>query len=48
VFELMRNDPSSFSGLVTHRFNIESYKTAFSVASSKGTNGAIKVAFRFE
>jgi threonine dehydrogenase-like Zn-dependent dehydrogenase len=48
AFELMKNDPSSFTGLITHRFDIDQYKTAFSVASSKEKNRAIKVAFRFE
>jgi threonine dehydrogenase-like Zn-dependent dehydrogenase len=48
AFKLMREDPSSFVGLLTHEFIVEQYKTAFSVASNKGKNKAIKVAFHFE
>jgi len=47
ALELMKGDPSSFRGLVTHRYDIEQYKTAFSTSSNKGKNRAIKVAFRF-
>lgn len=47
AFELMKENPSSFDGLVTHSYDIDQYKTAFSTSSSKGKNGAIKVAFRF-
>ncbi len=48
AFELMKENPTYFDDLVTHVFNIDQYKTAFSIASNKGKNGAIKVAFRFE
>jgi threonine dehydrogenase-like Zn-dependent dehydrogenase len=48
AFEIMKEDLSSFAGLITHRFDIDQYKVAFSVASSKGKNKAIKVAFRSE
>jgi L-iditol 2-dehydrogenase len=48
VFRIMKENPASFAGLITHRFDIDQYKSAFSVASSKGKNRAIKVAFRFE
>jgi L-iditol 2-dehydrogenase len=48
AFELMKKNLSSFSELVTHRFEIDQYKIAFSTTSNKGKNEAIKVAFRFE
>ena len=47
AFEIMKENPTLLDGLVTHRYGIEEYKTAFSVASNKGRNSAIKVAFEF-
>jgi len=47
AFDLMKEDPTLLEGFVTHRYSIEEYKTAFSVASKKGPNNAIKVAFEF-
>ena len=48
VFDLMMENPSLFEGLVTHRYEIDQYKTAFTVASNKGKNEAIKVVFQFD
>jgi threonine dehydrogenase-like Zn-dependent dehydrogenase len=48
AFEMMKENPSLLEGLVTHKYKIDDYKTAFSVASNKGRNNAIKVAFDFE
>jgi len=45
AFEIMMENPSMFEGLVTHRYKLDQYKTAFGVASSKGKNDAIKVIF---
>lgn len=47
AFEIIREHPELFDGLVTHKYSIEEYKTAFSVAGNKGKNSAIKVAFDF-
>lgn len=47
AFELIEEEPTLLEGLVTHRYSIDEYKTAFSVASHKGKNSAIKVAFEF-
>lgn len=47
AFDLMKGDPTLFDGFVTHRYSIDEYKTAFSVASKKGKHSAIKVAFDF-
>ena len=47
AFEMMKEKPALLEGLVTHRYCIDDYKTAFSVASHKGKNSAIKVAFEF-
>ena len=47
AFEMMKEEPILLEGLVTHRYRIDEYKTAFSVASHKGKNRAIKVAFEF-
>ena len=47
AFEMMKEDAALLEGLVTHRYGIDDYKTAFSVASHKGKNRAIKVAFEF-
>jgi len=35
------------SGLLTHTFDIKEYKRAIEVASGKGANKSIKVAFKF-
>jgi L-iditol 2-dehydrogenase len=48
ALDLLKKDISSFEGLVTHRYDITDYKTAFSVASNKGKNQAVKVAFQFD
>ena len=48
AFDLMMENPSLFEGLVTHRYDIDQYKTAFSVASNKGKNEAIKVVFQLD
>ena len=47
AFEMMMEEPTLLEGLVTHRYGIDDYKTAFSVASHKGKSSAIKVAFEF-
>jgi threonine dehydrogenase-like Zn-dependent dehydrogenase len=47
AFEMIQKDPALFEGLVTHKYRIDEYKTAFSVAANKGENSAIKVAFDF-
>jgi threonine dehydrogenase-like Zn-dependent dehydrogenase len=47
AFEMIKEEPDLFEDLVTHKFRIEDYKTAFSVAANKGKNSAIKVAFDF-
>ena len=47
AFEMMKNNPTWFEELVTHKYRIDEYKTAFSVAANKGKNSAIKVAFDF-
>ncbi|MHA1949198.1 MAG: zinc-dependent alcohol dehydrogenase [Candidatus Thorarchaeota archaeon] len=47
AFEMLQEDPAILMGLVTHKYRIDDYKTAFSVASNKGNNKAIKVAFDF-
>jgi threonine dehydrogenase-like Zn-dependent dehydrogenase len=48
AFEMMKENPTKLEGLVTHKYRIDDYKTAFSVALNKGKNDAIKVAFDFE
>ncbi|KXH76831.1 MAG: hypothetical protein AM326_06530 [Candidatus Thorarchaeota archaeon SMTZ-45] len=48
AFELIERNHPLLAGLVTHKYGIDEYKTAFSVASKKGTNNAIKVAFEFK
>ncbi len=48
AFEMIREDPTILEGLVTHKYSIEEYKTAFDVAANKGRNNAIKVAFDFK
>ncbi len=45
AFDIMMKNPELFVGLVTHKFCLDDYKNALSVASSKGKNAAIKVAF---
>ena len=47
AFEMMKEEPTLLEGLITHRYSIDDYKTAFSIASHKGKNSAIKVAFEF-
>jgi threonine dehydrogenase-like Zn-dependent dehydrogenase len=47
AFEMIKEDPALLEGLVTHKYRIGEYKTAFSVAANKGMNNAIKVAFDF-
>ncbi len=47
AMEIIKENPTLFEGLVTHKYNIEEYRTAFSVATNKGKNSAIKVAFDF-
>ncbi|MFX1578249.1 MAG: zinc-binding dehydrogenase [Promethearchaeota archaeon] len=48
AFEMIKENPDLFDGLVTHKYRIKDYKTAFNVAANKGKNSAIKVAFQFE
>ena len=45
AFDLMMENSSLFEGLVTHRYEMDQYKTAFGVSSNKGKNNAIKVVF---
>jgi len=47
AFEMIKEDPAILEGLVTHKYRIDEYKTAFDVAANKGRNSAIKVAFDF-
>jgi len=47
AFKMINENPVLFDGLVTHKYNLHEYKTAFAVASNKGKNTAIKVAFQF-
>ena len=47
ALELIKERPDLFENLVTHKYSLQDYKTAFSVAGSKGRNSAIKVAFDF-
>jgi threonine dehydrogenase-like Zn-dependent dehydrogenase len=47
AFEMIHEDPALFDELVTHKYRIDEYRTAFSVAANKGKNNAIKVAFDF-
>ena len=48
AFEMIKENPDLFDGLVTHKYRIGDYRTAFNVAANKGKNSAIKVAFQFE
>lgn len=48
AFDMIKADPTILKGLVTHRYKIDDYKTAFDVAANKGKNGAVKVAFDFQ
>lgn len=45
AFELIKENPTLLEGLVTHKYRIDDYKTAFDVVTNKGKNSAIKVAF---
>jgi len=47
AFEIMNKNPDLFRGFITHKYGIDDYQTAFSIASNKGKNKAIKVAFAF-
>jgi len=47
AIEIIRENPTLFEGFVTHKYQIDEYQTAFGVASNKGKNNAIKVAFDF-
>ncbi|MHA2058883.1 MAG: zinc-dependent alcohol dehydrogenase, partial [Candidatus Thorarchaeota archaeon] len=47
AFEIIKEDLALLEGLVTHKYKIDEYKTAFSIAANKGKNNAIKVAFDF-
>ncbi|MFW9814855.1 MAG: zinc-binding dehydrogenase [Candidatus Thorarchaeota archaeon] len=47
AFDMIKTDPSLLEGLVTHKYTIDKYKTAFDVAANKGKHSAIKVAFDF-
>jgi len=46
VHELLAESAADVSGLLTHTFALEQYKTALSVAFAKGPNRSVKVAFR--
>ncbi|MFW9907676.1 MAG: zinc-binding dehydrogenase [Candidatus Thorarchaeota archaeon] len=52
AFELaarfLEKEPHKYKGLVTHQFQIEDYKQAFSLAMNKSRDGAIKIAFSFK
>ncbi|MHA1902495.1 MAG: zinc-dependent alcohol dehydrogenase [Candidatus Thorarchaeota archaeon] len=48
ALEFMAANPSLLEDLVTHRFAIEEYKTAFRFSSEKGRNQVIKVVFEFK
>jgi threonine dehydrogenase-like Zn-dependent dehydrogenase len=47
VLEILNENQAMFEGLVTHKYRIEEYKSAFQTSSHKGKTGAIKVAFDF-
>ncbi|KXH76614.1 MAG: hypothetical protein AM326_02485 [Candidatus Thorarchaeota archaeon SMTZ-45] len=47
VLEILNANQSMFEGLVTHKYAIDDYKSAFQTSSHKGKTGAIKVAFDF-
>ena len=46
VFDFLRDGRFQVEGLITHRFPMEAYKQAFTVASAKGSEKAIKVVFQ--
>jgi threonine dehydrogenase-like Zn-dependent dehydrogenase len=47
VLEIINENQSLFEGLVTHKYSIDEYKSAFQTSAHKGVSGAIKVAFEF-
>jgi threonine dehydrogenase-like Zn-dependent dehydrogenase len=47
VLEILNENQTIFEGLVTHKYAIDEYKSAFQTSSQKGKTGAIKVAFDF-
>ncbi|MHA1925446.1 MAG: zinc-dependent alcohol dehydrogenase [Candidatus Thorarchaeota archaeon] len=47
VLEIINENQSMFEGLVTHKYAIDDYKSAFRTSAKKGQTGAIKVAFEF-
>ncbi len=48
ALRLMKNNPNLFKDLITHRFPIEDYKSAFNCSLKKNKHRAIKVAFEFK
>ncbi|MHA2003850.1 MAG: zinc-dependent alcohol dehydrogenase [Candidatus Thorarchaeota archaeon] len=47
VLEIINENQSMFEGLVTHKYTIDEYKSAFQTSAKKDQTGAIKVAFEF-
>ncbi len=48
VFELMLEKRLNLSGLLTHRYPIQQYREAFATLTTRGSSGAVKVAFTTE
>jgi L-iditol 2-dehydrogenase len=44
---IMKKNPAIFEGLLTHKYNVGDYRTAFEQVRNKGKNGVIKAAFDF-
>lgn len=47
ALEILGKNPNLFRNIITHKFPIEEYKSAYKVAMHKGKYQAIKVAFEF-
>ncbi|MCE7744937.1 MAG: hypothetical protein GPJ52_07370 [Candidatus Heimdallarchaeota archaeon] len=47
ALEILGKNPILYQNLVTHKFPIDEYKSAYNVAMHKGKHQAIKVAFEF-
>ncbi|MHA2354415.1 MAG: zinc-dependent alcohol dehydrogenase [Candidatus Thorarchaeota archaeon] len=47
VLEIINENQAMFEGLVTHKYTVDEYKSAFQTSAHKGKHGAIKVAFEF-
>lgn len=47
ALEILSKNPNLYQNMVTHKFSIEEYKSAYKIAMHKGKHQAIKVAFEF-